>query len=117
MQTVTNTREVSLALPDLAEATGVPAAVICRYVELGLLPVRVAAEDDRPFTLDDAEIAVVLRAMDLLNFDIRNVRSRVERFIQGVPLVDDMLIALAEARLNDLPEMRDLLPQLQRLLA
>lgn len=69
--------EQLVPLAEVAEATGVPAAAIVRYIGLNLLPGADALDEDR-IPRDQMEIIAVLRILELLDHSPQRIRMLLD---------------------------------------
>ncbi|MEW1982511.1 hypothetical protein AB0333_16525 [Citricoccus sp. NPDC079358] len=80
-----------IPLADLAEATGVPAAAICRYIDLNLLPAHTSPRGQQLIGAERAQTVVVLRILELLDQDPQHIRPIMERRAKNAIEVDRAL--------------------------
>jgi len=103
--------QYDIPLPDAAAATGIPAAAILRYLELGLLQ---ASDTHGQEWISPAqlELLIVLRALELLDQSPQRIRALLESRYDTPTDFDRRLHAEVKVHAAEHAELALLLPQL-----
>ena len=106
------TRDV-VSLSDVVDATGVPAAAICRYVDLDLLTVNDHRTGEDLFSRESVATIVVLRVMELANCGPHAMRMHPASRPHNPGIVDRALGEMVTHWDLSHPELPSLLRQLR----